>query len=379
MNKTFAPDRDARRQEKPILLCFSHLRWDFVFQRPQHLMERAARTHSVFFVEEAVHEPTAPHFRMRFEPSGVTVVTPVFDLHCNADHEQNLLVAALLDRLQPTHLTFWYYTPMALRFTSGLPSDVTVYDCMDELSAFRFAPPELNALERDLMARADLVFTGGASLHAAKAHLHHNIHCYPSSVDTAHFNRARRQMADPVDQVPLAKPRIGYFGVIDERMDMGLVALAAASLPDVQFVMLGPIVKVDHAQLPRGANLHWLGKKDYADLPAYMANWQGAWMPFALNDATRFISPTKTPEFLAAGLPVTSTAIADVVADWGHDGLVQIADASSIADALRASLTQAKSGLRDRVDARLAAMSWDRTWHAMGVRMNAANRVPVPA
>jgi glycosyltransferase involved in cell wall biosynthesis len=364
-------------QATPALFCFSHLRWDFVHQRPQHLMERAAKTHRVFFIEEPVPGLEAPHCRMRFEPSGVTVVTPVLPEGCDALEEQNRLVAGLTRAVQPSHTVHWYYTPLAMRFAADLPRDLTVYDCMDELSAFRFAPPGLIEEERRLVKHADLVFTGGASLYAAKAGLHRDVHCFPSSVDTAHFSKARASGPDPVDQAGIAWPRIGYFGVIDERMDLGLVAQAAAALPDVQFIMLGPVVKVDRAALPLAANLHWLGRKSYDELPAYMAHWQAAWMPFALNESTRFISPTKTPEFLAAGLPVTSTAVADVVSDWGREGLVRIADAGTMADALRDSLAPPSSSWRARVDARLADLSWDRTWAAMSQKMAACHNLLV--
>ena len=377
MNQTISREPGVSGDHKTVLLCFSHLRWDLVLQRPQHLMERATRRYRVFYIEEPVHAPEPSHFRMRFERSGVTVLTPVFEAGRDAVREQELLVSGLLDRLRANRVVQWYYTPMALRFTAGLRCDLTVYDCMDELAAFRFAPPDLRDLERRLMARADLVFTGGASLYAAKRDLHHDLHCFPSSVDVAHFGRAKRGAPDPADQTEIGRPRVGYFGVIDERMDLGLVARTAALLPEVQFVMLGPVVKIDPCDLPRGANLHWLGRKDYAELPDYLANWQAGWMPFALNEATRFISPTKTPEFLAAGLQVVSTAITDVVADWGSAGLVRIADADGMAAAIEASLAAPAAGWRVRVDARLDAMSWDRTWAAMSERMEAKQRLPV--
>src|SRR5690606_28943889 len=103
--------------------------------------------------------------------------------------------------------------------------------------------------------------------------------------------------------------RIGYAGVIDERIDLVLLDQVARARPDYQFVMLGPIAKIDPATLPQRGNIHYLGSKKYADLPRYLAGWDVAMMPFALNDATRFISPTKTPEYLAAGRRVVSTAI----------------------------------------------------------------------
>ncbi len=377
MNRIAGIDWRNAEQALPVLFCFSHLRWNFVFQRPQHLMTRAARTHKVFYIEEPVHSDGKPHFQMQCQPSGVTVLTPVVSPHGDTLREQSELLAGLANTLRPSRIVQWYYTPMAQRFVADLPADLTVYDCMDELSAFRFAPADLGEMERRLLARSDLVFTGGASLFAAKSGLHRDVSCFPSSVDVDHFASARGVIADPADQAGIANPRIGYFGVIDERMDLDLVARAATELPVVQFVMLGPVVKVDPAALPVAANLHWLGRKDYADLPAYMANWHAAWMPFALNESTRYISPTKTPEFLAAGLPVTSTAVPDVVADWGNAGLVRIADASNISAALRASLSRPAADWRDKVAARLASLSWDRTWAAMSQKMDAKQPVRV--
>lgn len=361
--------------QRPALLCFSHLRWNFVHQRPQHLLNEAASSHRVYYVEEPEFGSGVPFFRMRVAPSGVTVLTPVFDK--SADHvlEQRLLVESLERALGTGPMVHWYYTPMALRFTRGLRCDLCIYDCMDELSAFRFASPELGPLETDLLARADLVFTGGQSLFAAKRLLHADVHCFPSSVDAAHFAKAKATIADPQDQEQIPQPRIGYVGVIDERIDLDLIATAAAALPAVQFVMVGPIAKIDAADLPQAANLHWLGRKDYDELPGYMANWQAAWMPFALNDATRFISPTKTPEYLAAGLRVTATAVADVVQTYGRQGLVTIADSSTIAATLQSSLEPPAFGWAVKVDRALSLMSWAGTWAAMQSLMAARLRV----
>ncbi|RYE50663.1 MAG: glycosyltransferase family 1 protein [Hyphomicrobiales bacterium] len=361
--------------DKPVLLCFSHLRWDFVYQRPQHLMSHAMRDYRVFYIEEPLIEPVQPHLRVVLDSSGVTVVTPVFDHHRDPLEEQRRLVSGFLAMLKPSRIVQWFYTPMALPIAESIASDLIIYDCMDELSAFRFAPAELRQREADLLARADLVFTGGASLFAAKRDLHDSAHCFPSSVDKAHFGKARQNPADPGDQAGLPNPRIGYFGVIDERMDLDLVAQVAADLADVQFVMVGPVVKIDQNDLPRASNIHWLGGRTYADLPAYLGNWQAGWMPFALNESTRFISPTKTPEFLAAGLPVTSTAVRDVVAGWGDEGLVRIADKGSMAAALRASLSAQPADWLEQVDRRLALMSWDQTWGEMHALMAAKLRV----
>lgn len=360
----------------PILLCFSHLRWNFVFQRPQHLMTQAAASFRVYYIEEPEFDRCEPHYRMRIERCGVTVLTPVFDHGCDHLQMQTDLASALQRSFGNAALVHWFYTPMAWRFARDLDRDLCVYDCMDELSAFRFAPADLRSLESDLLSSADLVLTGGRSLYAAKRALHPRVHCFPSSVDLGHFGRARSALPDPADQRAIPGPRIGFFGVIDERMDLDLVSHAALALPDVQFVMLGPTAKIDSNDLPQGANLHWLGRKHYEDLPAYISNWQAAWMPFALNEATRFISPTKTPEFLAAGLHVTATAVADVVSPWGREGLVAIADKGSIAETLRRSLMPPTPEWRHLVEQRLGSMSWRGTWTAMQALMTERASVP---
>lgn len=382
MNSTFdlllsSPVRSHSQglARQPVLLCFSHLRWDFVYQRPQHLLNEAAANYRVYFIEEPVTNSGAAHFKMRIDASGVTVLTPVIDEHSDPVREQEALMEGLQRSFGEVPCIHWYYTPMALQFTRTLDCDLCVYDCMDELSAFRFAPPDLVALEGELLRSADLVFTGGRSLYKAKRQRHKDVHCFPSSVDATHFARARTRCDDPKDQADLAVPRIGYAGVIDERIDLDLIAKAAGALPDVQFVMLGPIAKIDPNNLPRAANLHWLGRKDYGSLPCYMANWQAAWMPFALNDATRFISPTKTPEYLAAGLRVTATAVADVVDTYGRQGLVTIADADSIAEDLRESLAPPPPGWKAAVDWELSRMSWAGTWRAMNMLISARLRV----
>lgn len=362
-----SPDlTDAPVAPHTLLVCFSHLRWDLVVQRPHHLLRRAAQAWQVIYFEEALRHDGADTLQLRHDASGVIIATPYLS---HGTREVDGAVRQLLDQLVAAtpHQTLitWYYTPMALPFSSHLAADACVYDCMDELSAFRFAPDALGFLEDRLFATCDLVFTGGRSLYDAKRHRHPMVVCLPSSIDVPHFAKARRPMQEPEDQRHLPKPRIGFFGVIDERMDLDLVRSTAAALPETQFVMLGPVVKISPDELPRAQNLHWLGPKSYDALPAYLANWQAGWMPFALNEATRFISPTKTPEFLAAGLRLASTAIADVVTPYGHNGLVAIGDASTMPEILRQSVSSTAPGLRKRVDTMLAGMSWDKTWAAM--------------
>lgn len=361
-------------RSRPTLIALTHLRWDFVFQRPQHLLTRAARDYDVIVVEEPLWTDGPAGVEIGRRDGGVTVVQPTLPHGTSpadaVDHQK-----AVLDRLVAEAgggpLTLWYYTPMALPFSRHIEADVTVFDKMDELSAFAGAPPLLLALETELLERADVVFTGGASMHEASAHRHANIRCFPSSIDTAHFAAARAGAADPADQAQVPHPRIGFFGVIDERMDVALVGEVAKLRPDWHFMMIGPVVKIDPATLPQGDNLHWLGGRSYAELPAYLGNWDVGFMPFAINEATRFISPTKTPEFLAAGLPVVSTAIRDVVRPYGELGLVEIAatPAETVAAIERVIAAERVPWLA-RVDAQLAGGSWDQVWADMRAAMD---------
>ena len=271
------------------------------------------------------------------------------------------------------NLVLWYYTPMALSFSDHLRPCAVVYDCMDELSAFAGAPPELPAAEAALLERADLVLTGGHSLYAAKQRLHQNVHEFPSGVDVEHFAAAQRIHDDPADQSTIPKPRIGFFGVLDERLDRELLAAVAAQAPGWAFVLIGPVTKISPNDLPRAPNLHYLGPKSYDDLPRYIAGWDVAMMPFALNAATRYISPTKTPEYLAAGKPVVSTPIADVVRTYGDIGLAHIADtpnASSKGSAMpSASPPSDGSGGCSRCS---STQSWDGIWSRVSERLRAA-------
>ena len=358
---------DART---PLLVCFSHLRWDFVWQRPQHLLSRAAKHYRVLMIEEPIFEAgITPHMDLSTRPHGVTVAVPMLPEGLDpADVilEQRALVERLIGRTSATPRIFWYYTPMAMAFTSRLDADLTVYDNMDELSLFRGASRELLDLEDALFSRADLVFTGGMSLYEAKRNRHHSVHGFPSSIDFNHFSKARGLRQDPADQAGIPRPRLGFFGVVDERMDIDLVGAVAALRPDWQFVMIGPVVKIDAATLPRRDNIHWLGAKGYNELPHYLSGWDVGLMPFALNEATRFISPTKTPEFLAAGVPVVSTPITDVVRPYGERGLVEIArtplEVVRKADAL---LQRPRDAWLQKVDRHLAAGSWDKTFASM--------------
>ena len=355
--------------ELPDLVCFSHLRWNFVFQRPQHLLSRFARERRVFFFEEPIYDSKQPQLHVTQSPEGVWVAVPHLpeglDEQQVIDMQRDLLDELLLCNHVERYVS-WYYTPMALAFSRHLEPLAVAYDCMDELSAFRGAPPALLHREAELLKLADVVFTGGQSLYEAKRDRHPCVHAFPSSVDVAHFAKARGPVQEPADQASIPHPRLGFFGVVDERMDLELLEAVADARPDWQLVIIGPVVKIDPASLPRRPNLHFLGGKPYTELPTYLASWDVALMPFARNESTRFISPTKTPEYLAAGKPVVSTSIRDVVRPYGEQGLVRIADTpADFVRACEAALTEDRATWLPRVDAHLATMSWDSTWAQM--------------
>jgi len=353
------------------LVCFSHLRWDFVYQRPQHLLSRAARDYRVWYFEEPIFVAGAqPRLDIRRSVEDVHVVVPVLSgptEPASTDPVLTKLIDEFVAALLTGPITLWYYTPMALPFTRQIEPAVCVFDNMDELSTFMAAPPKMAALERELLSRADIVFTGGQSLFESKRGRHANVHAFPSSVDKAHFAASRLMPAncEPPDQRSLTRPRIGFFGVIDERLDLDLLDQAACMRPDWSFAVIGPVVK-NPGSLPVRPNLHWLGSKRYQNLPSYLSGWDVGIMPFALNEATRFISPTKTPEFLAAGVPVVSTAIVDVVRPYGELGLVEIASSpGDFVSKIDKCLARSRQPWLRDVDRFLAELSWDRTWGEM--------------
>ncbi len=329
-------------------------------------MTRFAASRRVYFVEEPVFGSVLPFLGVHWS-GAVCVLTPQLpDAMRGAEAESTTskLLRTFLAEERVEHPVLWVYTPMMLPLANGIRASAIVYDCMDELSAFAFAPKELSAREHRLLERADLVFTGGQSLYEAKRARHPRVHAFPSSVDVVHFGKARVPQAEPDDQARLPRPRLGYCGVIDERMDFDLIRVIAERRPSWQVVLVGPTAKVAPEQLPRAKNIHYLGMKAYDDLPQYLAGWDVAMLPFARNDATRFISPTKTPEYLAAGLPVISTSVRDVVRPYGEQGLVRIADTpDGFISAAESSLVEGRPPAA--ADRYLATLSWDRTWSAM--------------
>ncbi len=355
------------------VITFSHLRWDFVFQRPQHLLSRLSARHRIIFIEEPIIDPgAAPHWE-RIKAGNVLVCrphTPLMECGFNDLQKPTLqdLISQLIREENLERYVVWFYTPLALPLVEGLAPLAVVYDCMDELSAFLHAPKQLLDYEAKLLKLADLVFTGGPSLYRAKRNRHPNVFCFPSSVDAAHFSSARNvNTREAEDQAHLPHPRLGFFGVIDERIDFPLIDYVARTHPEWQIMMIGPVVKIDPASLPRHSNIHYLGQRKYQDLPNYLKGWDVCLAPFARNASTKFISPTKTLEYMAAELPIVSTPITDVAEPYGkivYLGETPEAFAAACEVALHASdqdRASRISGMRDV----LSKTSWDATAEAM--------------
>ena len=352
------------------IVCFSHLRWDFVYQRPQHLMTRFAKQKRVFYIEEPIFNAEhTNHLWINRIDNKLTVVTPHLQ-HGLSEQDAALRQVSLLkdffEEEDITNYLFWYYTPMAQAIGNEFNPAFILYDCMDELSNFKFAPPELKNREKELFSKADLVFTGGHNLYQAKKNAHHNIFPFPSSIDKEHFMQARGKN-DHEDQKHIPPTRFGFYGVIDERFDIGLIQELAQRKPEWQFVIIGPVVKIDPETLPKMDNIHYLGGRSYNELPGYLSGWDIAMIPFLLNESTLYISPTKTPEYLAAGKPVISTSIKDVVTPYGITNLVHIADtADEFIKAAELELNKKdKTQWLGKVDNFLSQNSWDKTWGRM--------------
>ncbi|CAN5658790.1 hypothetical protein BH11PSE8_BH11PSE8_24220 [soil metagenome] len=317
------------------LIVFSHLRWGFVYQRPQHLLSRLSKHFHVLFVEEPIHAAGPARLECIAQGPNLDLLVPRTPVDAAGFHDDQLPV---LQPLLANHLrehgivdyVVWFYTPMALPLMTQLKPRAVVYDCMDELSAFKNAPRQLRQRETALFKLADLVLTGGPALYESKRSQHHNVHCLPSSVDAAHFapprldagSEAARRAGELQGHLP--RPRLGFYGVIDERFDVALLRSVAQSHPEWQLVMVGPVVKIDPAELPSLPNVHWLGMQSYDTLPHLLAGWDVCLMPFALNESTRFISPTKTLEYMAAQKPVVSTPVHDVA--WLYGDVVRLGD-----------------------------------------------------
>lgn len=348
------------------LIVFCHLRWDFVFQRPQHLMTRLAEHYNILFIEEPVQTEGPAHLKKTAVAPNITVCQP----HTNVPHygfhdDQIPVLQGLLSDLVPEgeRPVVWFYTPMALPLLQGLDPALVVYDCMDELSAFKNPPKQLLQRESALLNIADLVFTGGPSLYEAKKNRHPNAHCFSSSVDAAHFQQALNAAISHPDQAHVAGPRLGFYGVIDERFDTGLVRDMAAAHPEWQIVLVGPVVKIDPAELPRAENVHYMGQRGYQELPQFLAGWDVCLLPFAMNESTKFISPTKVLEYMAAEKPSVSTPITDVKVPYGD--VVAIAETPeqyiAACERMLAQSSEETAAMAKRMREVVANTSWDKT------------------
>jgi glycosyltransferase involved in cell wall biosynthesis len=354
----------------PTLIVFCHLRWDFVFQRPQHLMTRLAEHYRILFVEEPVYDEGKAHLKKTAVAPNITVCQPHTGIQAPGFHDDQIpTLQTLLADLVPEgeRPVVWFYTPMALPLLQGFDPALVVYDCMDELAAFKNAPKQLLQRENALLNIADLCFTGGPSLYQSKRERHGNAHCFSSSVDAKHFQKALDRDYSHPDQAHIARPRLGFYGVIDERFDTELVRQVAAARPDWQIVLVGPVVKIDPANLPRAHNIHYMGQRTYDQLPQFLAGWDVCLLPFALNESTKFISPTKVLEYMAAELPSVSTPITDVKVPYGD--VVAIADTPekfiAACERMLAMTEVQQAALKDRMRAIVANTSWDKTAASM--------------
>jgi UDP-galactopyranose mutase len=376
----------------PAIIVFSHLRWDFVFQRPQHLLSRLGEYYPIIFVEEPVYHEGESFFKIYTPAPNVHVYQPHTSVAMAGFHDDQLpqlrklmrqLVADYSDHIA------WFYTPMALPLLQELDPRTVVYDCMDELAAFKNAPKQLLQRESGLLKVADVVFTGGPSLYRAKCERHPNVHCFPSSVDVVHFSQALDRSNSHPAHRDIPGPRLGFYGVIDERFDLDLIAKVADAHPQWQLVLVGPVVKIDPAALPQRANIHYLGQQPYDALPQFLAGWDVCLLPFALNESTRFISPTKTLEYMAAERPAVSTPITDVVDLYGE--VVSIAtDAASFIAACEAALLATPQEYAQKIIKMrkiVESTSWEATARSMHELLDAhqaadskeVRELPVPA
>lgn len=361
------------------IIVFSHLRWDFVYQRPQHLLSRFARHQPVVIVEEPVHDPQRTWMKTWSPAPNIFVCQPHTPVSAPGFHDdqlphlQKLLRELVLD--YDEHIA-WFYTPMALPLLQELRPQRVVYDCMDELASFKNAPKQLLQRESALLKVADVVFTGGQSLYRSKRDRHPNVHCFPSSVDSAHFVQALDRTNSHPAHKDIPGPRLGFYGVIDERFDAHLVEQLADAHPMWQIVLVGPVVKIDPSVLPQRANIHYLGQQPYDALPQFLAGWDVCLLPFALNESTRFISPTKTLEYMAAELPIVSTPVTDVAQAYS-DIVAIAAEPKDFVAACEAALLASPEEHAQKIEKMrrvLASTSWDATVEQMRAILAAAPR-----
>lgn len=335
------------------MIVFCHLRWDFVYQRPQHIISRLAENMKILVVEEPV-----PHDSNQKNSFNIRKINPNLHICQPVVSDMESIGPYLRKNLPNLDLSVgWFYSPAFVSVLEFLEFETVVYDCMDELSLFRGAPKKLVEQENELLAAADVVYTGGKSLYESKKEKHHNVFCFPSSVDVDHFSGNNGENSEaPGDIKNIPSPIVGYYGVIDERIDLDLLKETAEKTPEASFVMIGPLCKISDSDLPQAPNIHYLGMKSYDELPAYLQRFDMAMMPFALNDSTKFISPTKTLEYMSASKPIISTKIKDVVRDYSN--CIMLVEN---AEEFHKAVTQPKGNFQETYRNILEKTSWDVT------------------
>lgn len=342
------------------IIVFCHLRWGFVYQRPQHIISRLSQKYNILFVEEPIHYSVGEE--KTYDMDVISESLHVFKPKVNSIEEIGQVLKGFLNDNSAN--IGWFYSPAFSILIPEFDFDTIVHDCMDELSLFKGADSKLIEQEKYLLSKADVVFTGGKALYESKQQKNPNVYCFPSSVDREHFEKSKGNIFVPEDIKNISAPIVGYFGVIDERIDLDLLKTTAHSSPDVSFVMIGPLAKIGEDDLPRASNIHYLGMKSYDELPNYLKVFDIAMMPFALNEATKYISPTKTLEYMAAGKPIISTAIKDVVRDY-KDCTYIIKDSEDFVTAINEILDTKKDNRERDYEGILAKTSWNATVEKM--------------
>ncbi len=345
---------DEKKEYDMIVFC--HLRWDFVFQRPQHLINRLSQSYKILMVEEPIVYAEGEKYTAHIKhiTDRITVLQPRVD---TINEIGDVIKKHLSSNTIPIG---WFYSAAFVPVFEKIKFCKIIYDCMDELALFKGASQQLISQEKELILKADLVFTGGKSLYESKRHFKTSTYCFPSSVDREHFDIANKNAEVPNEIAYLPKPIIGYYGVIDERIDYLLLEETARENPDCSFVMIGPLAKITAEELPQNPNLYFLGMRDYNQLPAYLGSFDIAMMPFAMNDATKYISPTKTLEYMAGGKPVISTPVHDVVRDYNHCVKI-IKNAGDFKSAIKSFIADEDKSYLKAYSSVLDATSWDAT------------------
>ncbi len=373
--------------KKPLLLCLAHLGWDYVWQRPQHILSRLAAHYRVIYVNEPrLVNPVddeypaddQPYLQQVGQTAGLTAWQPIYphrpEVLAQWRETYLRLVQTLLPPAGPPPI-LWFYTPTPYYFLEHIPAGLVVYDIMDNLAGFKGAASDLPEREAKVLAAADMVFTGGRSLYRKHQHAHPHLHLFSSGVEPEHFAQALQPHTPTAPEIAElcangSSPQaiLGYYGVIDERIDLHLLHTLAAENPHWAVVMVGPVTKIDPGQLPRLPNLHYPGMQPYERLPHFLKGFDVCLMPFALNQATHTISPTKALEYMAAHKPIVSTPIPDVVANWGE--VVHIAtDPAEFTTAVSIALAEppARRAARMRLEKELLARN---TWDHIAVQMH---------